>query len=361
MINALKAPAAPAGPAAPGPDLYGAEPGTLAKGAKGPEVKAAQEKLLKAGYDLPRFGADGDFGDEMKTAVKQFQTDNKQAPTGELDAATMAKLDKAPAASNVQFPEYGEMFKDGVMQTTLGLGFDEDGNDVGLRRDLVAGLGERGFEKLDVKNLSDADLKKKGFDPATIDRDATYFTKPFQHDGKEVKALVKLVDKDTPNAKDKFSEGMKKDDLILYSGHGRMGSGPDFDHANSDKGNYVIGAPSEKGHYKLGANDVGKEGATSNNYQLMFFDACNTNKYLDDLRSRPKNKDAGNLDVVASTRELPWSTSKSDVLGMLDGVMGGKSIQDIKGGLDAQNAEAGKGPAFVADGFKRNHYRPQAQ
>jgi len=118
LINALKAPAAPAAPAGPA-DLYGAEPGALAKGAKGPEVKAAQEKLIKAGYDLPRFGADGDYGDEMKSAVKQFQTDNKQAPTGDLDVATLEKLDKAPAASAVQFPEYGEMFKDGVMQTVV--------------------------------------------------------------------------------------------------------------------------------------------------------------------------------------------------------------------------------------------------
>ena len=55
---------------------------------------------------------------------------------------------------------------------------------------------------------------------------------------------------------------------------------------------------------------------------------------------------------------MPWSTSKNDVLGMLDGVMGGKSIQDIKGKLDAENAEAGKGAAFVADGFKGNTYRP---
>jgi peptidoglycan hydrolase-like protein with peptidoglycan-binding domain len=360
VVNALKAPPAPAAAAGAGagPDLYGADAGTLKPGARGPEVKAAQEKLLKAGYELPRFGADSDFGRETVTAVKQFQTASKLPPTGELDVATLEKLNRAPAAPAIQFPEYDQMFKDGVMQTTLGLGFDEDGNDVALRRDIVQGLGERGFRKLDVKTLSDEQLKQQGFDPKSIDRDATYFTKPFQHGGKDVQALVKLVDRDTPGAKDKFADGMKQDDLILYSGHGRRGSGPDFDHATSAAGNYVIGKPTEAGHYTLGDNDVGKQGALSTGYQMMFFDACNTNNYLDDLRSRPKNKDTGNLDVIASTRELPWSTSKADILGTLDGVMGGKSIQDIKGGLDAQNAEAGKGAAFVADGFKANSYRP---
>ncbi len=363
LVNALRAPgapapAAPAAPATSAPDLYGADPSTLSKGAKGPDVKQAQEKLIKAGYDLPRHGADASFGDETAKAVKQFQTDQKLPPTGELDATTQARLDKAPAASNVQFPEYGKMFKDGVMQTTLGLGFDEEGNDINLRRDMLQGLQERGFAPLDVKNLSDDQLRKKGFDPSTIDKNGSYYSKTFQHEGKDVQALVRLVDRNSPDAKSQFANGMKNDDLILYSGHGRMGSGPDFDHANSSAGNYVIGAPSEQGHYKLGANDVGKQGALKNEYQLMFFDACNTFRYVDDLRSRPKNKDASNLDIVASNRELPWSTSKADVLGMLDGVMGGKSIQDIKGGLDRQNADSGTGPAFRADGFKGNSYRP---
>jgi peptidoglycan hydrolase-like protein with peptidoglycan-binding domain len=362
MISALKTPAPPAAPAGAGAaaDLYGPEPAGFAPGAKGPEVKAAQEKLLRAGYELPRFGADSDYGGETTRAVKEFQKDNKMVPTGELDATTMAALDKAPAASPVQFPEYGEMFKDGILQTTIGLGFDEDGNDIGVRRGVVQGLADRGFEKLDVKNLSDAQLKEKGFDPAQIDRGATYFTKPFDHEGKEVKALVKLVDRNTPGAKDKFADGMKKDDLIIYSGHGRRGSGPDFDHANSADGNYVMGKVNEAGHYKLGKNDLDKSGALSDGYQMMFFDACNTDQYLDDLRSRPGNKNNGNLDVLASTTELAWSTSTRDIFNTLDGVMGAESIQDIKGRLDADNAEPGKGPAFVADGFKTNTYRPAA-
>ena len=364
-IAALRAPPAPVA-AAPGKvtsaaDLYGSNDAfTMKPGSKGPDVKVAQEKLIKAGYELPRFGADSEFGKETVAAVKKFQTDNKLAPTGELDVKTLEKLDRAPAASKVQYPEYDKMFKDGVMQTTIGLGFDEDGNDVGLRRDMLQGLQERGFQKLDVKTLTDAQLKQKGYNPADIDREATYFTKPFEHEGKPVQALVKLVDRDTPSAKDKFADGMKKDDLILYSGHGRRGSGPDFDDAKSADGNYVIGKPTEAGHYTLGKNDVGQKGALSDGYQMMFFDACNTNGYLDDLRSRPKNKDTGNLDVIASTRELPWSTSNGDVLNTLDGVMGGKSIQDIKGGLDSRNAEPGKGAAFVADGFKGNSYRPAA-
>ena len=94
MLAAVKPPMASSTGA---PDLYG-DDGTMRKGAKGPEVKAAQEDLIKAGYALPRHGADGHFGDETTSAVKRFQTANGLAPTGELDANTAAKLKAAPAA-----------------------------------------------------------------------------------------------------------------------------------------------------------------------------------------------------------------------------------------------------------------------
>lgn len=351
-------------------DLYAPEtaPAGLARGAKGPEVKAAQEKLIRAGYDLPKHGADSDFGGETEAAVKQFQGDRKPPlpATGVLDDTTMKALDAAPAVvrqapvKGVQYPEYNQMFKDGVMQTTMAVGFDEDGNDLSARRTVLEGLQQRGFDKLDVANLTDAQLKDRGFDPATIDRAATYYTKEFQHEGKPVKALVRLVDRDSPDAKEQFSQGMKNDDLILYSGHGRRGSGPDFDADQSAAGNYVMGKPYEEGHYALGENDVKKPGAMSNNYQMMMFAGCTTNLYIDDMR-KARNKSAGNLDIVASQRLLYWGDVEQSTLAMLDGVMGGKSIQDIQANVNAINARDGEKPGFITDGFKGNRYQPAVQ
>jgi peptidoglycan hydrolase-like protein with peptidoglycan-binding domain len=48
---------------------------TLRRGARGPAVRALQEKLLAFGYKLPRFGVDGIFGPETEAAVRQFQED----------------------------------------------------------------------------------------------------------------------------------------------------------------------------------------------------------------------------------------------------------------------------------------------
>ncbi len=65
--------------------------------------------------------------------------------------------------------------------------------------------------------------------------------------------------------------------MVIYTGHGRYGSGPDFDPINSAKGNFVIGKPYEAGHVALnkGQTDLQKTAMTTD-YQLMLFDGCTT-------------------------------------------------------------------------------------
>lgn len=65
---------------------------TLHFGAKGTAVVEMQEALMSLGYDLPDYGADGDFGDETKSALIKFQSDRGLDKTGIYDAATDAAL-----------------------------------------------------------------------------------------------------------------------------------------------------------------------------------------------------------------------------------------------------------------------------
>ena len=55
---------------------------TLKKGMKGDDVKELQQVLIKLGYQLPKYGADGDYGTETINAVKEFQTKNKLTVDG---------------------------------------------------------------------------------------------------------------------------------------------------------------------------------------------------------------------------------------------------------------------------------------
>lgn len=57
-------------------------------------VKLVQESLVAQGYTLPIFGADGKFGDETETAVRQFQIDaGAQGLDGIIGPETMQLLD----------------------------------------------------------------------------------------------------------------------------------------------------------------------------------------------------------------------------------------------------------------------------
>lgn len=56
--------------------------GYLENGDKGKDVKEMQELLIKAGFKLPKFGADGHFGNESEDALKAMQKKAKIAVDG---------------------------------------------------------------------------------------------------------------------------------------------------------------------------------------------------------------------------------------------------------------------------------------
>lgn len=62
------------------------------RGSKGDGVKEIQNILLDLGYELPRFGADSDFGGETKSAVIEFQKDHNLSADGIVGINTAKKL-----------------------------------------------------------------------------------------------------------------------------------------------------------------------------------------------------------------------------------------------------------------------------
>ena len=66
--------------------------GNLKKGAKGEAVRAMQELLMELGYDLGKWGADGEYGGATAEAVKQFQQDNGLSADGIYGPKTHAAL-----------------------------------------------------------------------------------------------------------------------------------------------------------------------------------------------------------------------------------------------------------------------------
>ena len=65
---------------------------TVRKGAKGNITKLIQKRLLSLGYKLPKWGADGGFGEETVEAVKSLQTDKGLSVDGIVGQDTWRKL-----------------------------------------------------------------------------------------------------------------------------------------------------------------------------------------------------------------------------------------------------------------------------
>lgn len=66
---------------------------TLSSGSSGAAVALIQQALIDAGFPLPRFGADGIFGNETKTALRNFQRASSLSADGIVGPGTMSALD----------------------------------------------------------------------------------------------------------------------------------------------------------------------------------------------------------------------------------------------------------------------------
>lgn len=64
----------------------------IREGTVGDDVRDLQSALLSLGYELPRFGADGEAGEETLTAVRLFQEDHGLEPDGVVGKDTLAAL-----------------------------------------------------------------------------------------------------------------------------------------------------------------------------------------------------------------------------------------------------------------------------
>lgn len=64
----------------------------IGEGDSGAFVRDIQQELIKAGYRLPRYGTDGEFGEETENAVMKFQKDHNLSVDGLVGPVTLNKL-----------------------------------------------------------------------------------------------------------------------------------------------------------------------------------------------------------------------------------------------------------------------------
>jgi hypothetical protein len=79
----------------------------LKLGSKGKWVNLLQRKLIKRGYDVGRWGADGDFGDATHEALRKWQRDHDLEVSGVVDEPTWRSLGAVAKSKGVQRSDKG--------------------------------------------------------------------------------------------------------------------------------------------------------------------------------------------------------------------------------------------------------------
>lgn len=83
----------------------------IEKGSRGEHVRKLQKGLMGISFDLPNYGADGDFGTETKKAVTGFQSEFGLAIDGIVGPETIGRLDDIYSGKNLDGNCCGEGFQ----------------------------------------------------------------------------------------------------------------------------------------------------------------------------------------------------------------------------------------------------------
>jgi peptidoglycan hydrolase-like protein with peptidoglycan-binding domain len=338
--------------------LTGGSP--LARGAKGPAVAALQRALLACGFQ-PRGGADGLFGPSTEGALRGLQRSVGLPPTGVLDARTLAALDREtppPGGGRELWPEYDRLFARGSLEVTVAVGFDEGGAgeelEAGARADLAL-LGLRPLPSTDTA----AELTALGIDPTQLAPGVEHFLGVGLRTPGPV--VVHLITPTTVDAARRFEQALVDSDVVIYAGHGRRGTGPDFDALGSPEGNYVIDADAPRAGGPMSSLAATVARSTHvlartpfhrDHYQLLLLAACSSADYLRALRTVADQKDTSNLDVLVTRRPLDPTEARRAVRGVLSGLL---ALAPLSGLLVSADP---LGDLVVPDGFADNR-RPR--
>lgn len=181
-----------------------------------------------------RFGQDTEAG-----LVEAFASDDWR----NLDPAEIMRRLRAAAPSAGKPGEhnlrYGELFKDGLLDITMGIGYDEIGLGKQVYDEIRKELPKEGFEENATKAK---EIYRRSGHAAGPSVYGMYFVwkneltyKPPAAAERKIAVVVRLVSNPDEShgaeAAAAFEEGMKHSDVAFYAGHGRFGSGPDFDRA----------------------------------------------------------------------------------------------------------------------------------
>lgn len=305
------------------------------------QKKAVQRELARLG--LYSSTIDGDLGKGSKAAlVEAFGGDEWSKLSAEEALKRLMSATPSPSAGGIR---YGEMFKDGLLDMTLGLGFDEADWHLTAAPKILEALKARGFKE-DAGGA--AELYKKAGRKLGDSTFGKYFVKrgaitwkPPAGAARPVDAVIRFVTNDASGksksdgeggrAANAYLEGMQSSDVSYYAGHGRYGSGPDFDRNMRFQSLNAKGdVEKEYDDYSVLEKDLAAEGAAKKQSAWSVYQArtkAGTLKMLGvndgNLMMNPSNSHSGEFGGNAMYESLKGAgkkpiTGKDGALGQTD-------------------------------------------
>jgi hypothetical protein len=203
---------------------------------------------------------------------------------------------------------------------------------------------------------------------------------------REVDIWINLVIPGAGAARE-FGQGLSQDEITIYTGHARYGSGPDFDAKASPLENFRIGIDSalqaagrrtrveearrhgvaiDQEHDLLDMTRSG--GFDPDRYRVLFFNACTSLAYLDEIREHVG--DPENTDVIATRRaslfsDIETEVSMEETQLFLEGIFAAESVEamisglnDFQRGLHRGGQRFPQGGIFTSSGMGDNPRAP---
>jgi len=342
-------------------------------------VSKVQQALVDLGFELPMHRVDGSYGDETEAAIRQFRAQHGPSEGSSLDGATLAVLDRIatlPGVRQEHTVDYDRLLADGRLDVTVAIGATDE---------TVSGASPgdpaRPVEELQAERFR-AWMTSYGFNRELLGWAGNQYWKATRtidwtgSDGtehsREVDIWINLI-VPTTGASREFREGLSSDEITIYSGHARYGSGPDFDAKASPLENFRIGIDTaqQAAGRRTRVEEARRHGVVidqehdllemvnSGNfdpeaYRVLFFSACTSLAYLDEVREHIGGPE--NTDVVATRRPSLFTTAESEVgvaevQRFLEGILGAESVESIVNDLDEAQRQLHQPGTFPRGGI----------
>ncbi len=303
-------------------------------------------------------------------------------------------------------PWYDKLFSEQLLTVVIGIGFDEYGSNRPQDALVLQGLADRGYKRDDDGALRRLAAGKR----VAPQRGAAHYLRTgaaLDGSGRPVDVVITLASAGDGSAggdaASVFLDGLGRCDVAMYGGHGRYGTGPDFDYNFTadlvdERGNITAsfseykdleeyladaGRPFKrsalaeyrrllaKGRLQIRRVNSGNlvinlrnyhagefgahlmvdqlksdpnirrmsKQAFDKRYRLWMFDGCRTNDYFYNLRNLNPKANAGGLDLIGTRRVCYWSMIGVSVLRLLDDVVARATFKQILLNLAAVNPE----------------------